>query len=107
PLRFLPTFLRDTMKTLEYFFGVRVFWPLPVGLPHMDFARRRPRPCFPSPPPCGWSTGFMAVPRTVGRMPSQRLRPAFPRFTRLYSSLPIAPIEAQHRSDTRRISVDG
>ena len=23
----------------------------------------------PSPPPCGWSVGFMAVPRTCGRMP--------------------------------------
>jgi hypothetical protein len=32
----------------------------------------------PSPPPCGWSTGFMAVPRTVGRMPFQRERPALP-----------------------------
>jgi hypothetical protein len=26
-----------------------------------------------------WSIGFMATPRTVGRMPSQRLRPALPR----------------------------
>src|SRR3546814_20064893 len=30
----------------------------------------------PSPPPCGWSTGFFATPRVSGRLPSQRLRPA-------------------------------
>jgi hypothetical protein len=29
-------------------------------------------------PPCGWSTGFLATPRTVGRRPSQRERPALP-----------------------------
>src|SRR6478672_6331099 len=33
---------------------------------------------LPSPPPCGWSTGFMTVPRTVGRFPFQRERPALP-----------------------------
>src|SRR5712691_7738448 len=27
---------------------------------------------------CGWSTGFMATPRVVGRIPRQRVRPAFP-----------------------------
>ena len=32
----------------------------------------------PSPPPCGWSTGFITEPRTVGRMPMWRLRPALP-----------------------------
>src|SRR5271163_4465046 len=26
---------------------------------------------LPSPPPCGWSTGFMATPRTVGLIPLQ------------------------------------
>ena len=29
-----------------------------------------PSPVRPSPPPCGWSTGFIATPRTVGRMPA-------------------------------------
>lgn len=24
---------------------------------------------LPSPPPCGWSQGFLATPRTVGRIP--------------------------------------
>ena len=39
----------------------------------------RPPEDLPSPPPCGWSTGFIATPRTTGRLPNQRLRPAFPR----------------------------
>jgi hypothetical protein len=26
----------------------------------------------------GWSTGFITTPRTDGRTPNQRLRPAFP-----------------------------
>lgn len=33
---------------------------------------------LPRPPPCGWSQAFMATPRTVGRMPSHRDRPALP-----------------------------
>src|SRR5437867_717255 len=37
-----------------------------------------PPEVFPSPPPWGWSIGFMATPRTVGLLPSQRERPAFP-----------------------------
>src|SRR3989344_8822233 len=76
---FFPVFLRETMNTLEDFFGVRVLRP-PVTLPHIVFGRLVPRPCLPSPPPYGWSTGFIAVPRTVGRIPFQRLRPAFPKF---------------------------
>src|SRR3989338_2075960 len=58
-------------------------------------ARLRPRPERPSPPPCGWSTGFIAVPRTVGRIPSQRLRPALPKLTKRFSLLETSPIEAQ------------
>ena len=38
----------------------------------------RPPEVRPSPPPIGWSTGFIATPRTCGRRPSQRLRPALP-----------------------------
>src|SRR5689334_15288342 len=68
-------FRRETMKRHDGFFFERVFLPL-VGLPH-GVTGWRPF-AFPSPPPCGWSIGFIAVPRVVGRMPSQRLRPAFP-----------------------------
>src|ERR671922_1215488 len=67
------------------------------------------RPPFdlPSPPPCGWSTGFIAEPRTAGRFPSQRLRPAFPPATFSWSTLPTWPIVALHASGTRRISPEG
>lgn len=61
------------IRSLGRFF--RVFAPK-VGNPQgvcgwLPFTR-------PSPPPCGWSTGFIATPRTVGRFPCQRVRPAFP-----------------------------
>src|SRR3989344_3544744 len=101
----LPTLRRVTMNTFEYFFGRRDFCPLPVGLPHMETAR--PRPWRPSPPPCGWSTGFIAVPRTVGRTPIQRVRPAFPTFTKRCSSFETSPTDAQAVAMTRRTSVDG
>src|SRR5206468_187730 len=67
----------------------------------------RPPFDFPSPPPCGWSTGFMADPRTVGRLPLQRLRPALPPVTFSWSTLPTWPTVARHASGTRRISPEG
>src|SRR5436305_1075612 len=51
-----------------------------------------PEEVRPSPPPCGWSIGFIATPRTVGRMPRQRLRPALPIDSRLCSALPTSPM---------------
>src|SRR3712207_7086602 len=51
-----------------------------VGLPH-GVTGERPGVLLPSPPPCGWSTGFMTVPRTVGLTPRCRLRPALPSRT--------------------------
>src|SRR5262245_24382875 len=62
---------------------------------------------LPSPPPCGWSTGFMAVPRTVGRLPSQRLRPALPLCWFEWSAFPTCPTVARQVSRTRRISPEG
>ena len=47
-----------------------------------------PIPVLPSPPPCGWSLGFITEPRTVGRIPMLRLRPALPMFTRSCSMFP-------------------
>ena len=41
-----------------------------------------PPDALPSPPPIGWSTGFMATPRTRGLLPIQRNLPAFPDFSR-------------------------
>src|ERR671935_2627542 len=39
-----------------------------VGTPH-GVTGWRPPFDLPSPPPCGWSTGFIAEPRTAGRLP--------------------------------------
>src|SRR5512136_234648 len=43
----------------------------PSGSPHGEQPGRPPED-FPSPPPSGWSTGFMTTPRTRGRLPIQR-----------------------------------
>src|SRR5262245_30218137 len=42
----------------------------PSGLPHGDTGWRPPE-VLPSPPPSGWSNGFMATPRVWGRLPFQ------------------------------------
>src|SRR5450759_2959575 len=100
-------FLRRRMnRLLEAFFLLRVRCPL-VGTPH-GVTGWRPADLFlPSPPPCGWSTGFMAVPRTVGRLPSQRLRPALPIEMPSCSALPPKPLVALPVSGTMRISEEG
>ena len=53
-----------------------------------------PGPWRALPPPCGWSTAFMLTPHTRGFLPSQRLAPALPSFTLLWSTLPTRPTEA-------------
>src|ERR1700676_453097 len=83
----------------------RVFLPL-VGLPH-GLTGWRPPELLPSPPPSGWSTGFIATPRTEGRCPFHRLRPALPSLTLPCSELPTSPTVARHDASTRRISPDG
>ncbi len=62
----------------------------PSGLP-LGLVGWRPPEVRPSPPPCGWSTGFMTTPRTVGRLPFQRFRPALPMLMMSCSELPTAP----------------
>src|SRR5436190_22984232 len=79
-----------------------VFLPL-VGLPQ-GVTGWRPPEVRPSPPPCGWSTGFMATPRTCGRLPFQIERPALPSLMLPWSGLDTAPIVAMHRPETRRCS---
>ena len=66
----------------------------PSGLPHGDTGWRPPE-LLPSPPPSGWSTGFMATPRTCGRLPFQRLRPALPIEISAASALPTEPTVAR------------
>src|SRR5215471_11243724 len=78
----------------------------PYGLPH-GLTGWRPPELLPSPPPSGWSMGFMATPRTDGRLPFQRLRPALPSLMLPCSALPTSPTVARHSTLTRRISPDG
>src|SRR6185437_14633348 len=77
-----------------------------VGTPH-GVTGCRPPFDLPSPPPCGWSTGFIAEPRTAGRLPSQRLLPALPPETLPWSTLPTWPTVARQVSSTLRISPEG
>src|SRR5579884_2568285 len=66
---------RETMN-LSVRLLLRVLKPR-VGWPH-GVTGCRPPEVLPSPPPCGWSTGFMVTPRLCGRFPSQRVLPALP-----------------------------
>src|SRR5687768_15871087 len=91
------------MNLFVPFFFLRVLTP--SGLPHGETGGRPPE-LFPSPPPSGWSTGFMATPRTLGRLPSQRLFPALPTLRSSCSELPTSPTVARQRACTRRISVE-
>src|SRR5712691_1429795 len=83
--------------------GLRV---RPSFLPH-GLTGWRPPLDLPSPPPRGWSTGFMATPRTEGRFPSQRLRPAFPHDTSSCSGFPTTPTVARQWASTILISPEG
>src|SRR5262249_58618419 len=65
---------RTIMTWVRLFF--RVLNPL-ACTPHGETGGW-PAAVRPSPPPCGWSIGFIATPRTVGRTPRQRTRPALP-----------------------------
>src|SRR5262245_51598670 len=107
--RYLPTCgprLRPrTMNRSECFLGRRVLPPL-LSWPHFETGWRPPAR-RPSPPPMGWETGFIAEPRTSGRRPMWRLRPALPRTTRLASRLPTWPTVARQSRWMRRISVEG
>src|SRR3989344_1774235 len=90
----------------DFFFLFLVFLP-PVILPWAVLGLLVPRPCLPSPPPYGWSTGFIAVPLTLGLIPNHLLLPALPTLTSLFSSLETSPTEAQQVSRTFLTSEDG
>jgi hypothetical protein len=49
----------------------------------------------------------MPTPRTVGRLPFQRMRPALPQLMFDCSALPTSPIVARQRTSTLRISPEG
>jgi len=84
--------------------GLRVRLPL-VSHPQTDRGCLFPLD-FPRPTPCGWSTGFIAIPLTRGRKPSHRLRPAFARFRYLWWGFDTLPTVAGHTERTLRISPD-
>ena len=63
----LPSLLL-TIILLEDLFFFLVFSPR-AGLPQGVIGPERPIGARPSPPPCGWSLGFITEPRTVGRIP--------------------------------------
>src|SRR3977135_744115 len=88
-------YLRLLTMNCEVRLLLRVLAPL-VGLPH-GVTGWRPPDVLPSPPPCGWSTGFMETPRLCGRLPSQRLRPALPIDTFMLSGFETAPTVARPR----------
>ena len=82
------------MSLVEAFLLRLVLTPS-ARLPHGVRGASRPTGDLPSPPPCGWSFGFMTEPRTVGRVPNQRVLPALPLLTRMKSSFPTTPIVAR------------
>src|SRR5688500_4997064 len=49
-----------------------------AGLPHGVIGLLRPTGDLPSPPPWGWSRGFITTPLFAGRLPSHRTLPALP-----------------------------
>src|SRR5262245_15398668 len=95
---------RLEMMNLVVDLFLRVFLPL-VGKPH-GVTGCRPPEVRPSPPPCGWSIGFIATPRLCGMRPIQRLRPALPIETFMLSGFDTAPIVAMQRPCTRRCSAE-
>ena len=103
PPLYLRRFLRRTI-IVEVLLFRRVLWPL-VGTPQ-GVTGCRPPEDRPSPPPCGWSTGFIATPRTVGLRPRQRAAPALPSDRRECSGLPTSPTVARHSTGTLRNSPD-
>ncbi|KAM0048272.1 hypothetical protein Hdeb2414_s0008g00272591 [Helianthus debilis subsp. tardiflorus] len=73
--------------------GLWVFF-LPIG-------------ALPSPPPCGWSTGFITTPFTTGRLPSQRLDLALPKFFWFTPTFPTCPTLAEQFLDIKQASLEG
>src|SRR5438874_10506655 len=90
------------------FDGLRFFRVLPpLARTPVGLHGCRPPAVRPSPPPIGWLTGFIDVPRLCGLRPSQRLRPALPRLIFMWSELLNAPIVARHSALMRRTSPEG
>src|SRR5439155_3692452 len=96
----LPRLRPRTIRRCDGLCLLRVLTP--SLLPHLSTTFRPPRVR----PPCGCSTGFITSPRTLGRLPSQRLLPAFPAERSSCSALPTVPTVARHFPWTMRVSVE-
>ena len=66
-----------------------------------------PTGALPSPPPCGWSTGFITDPLTDGLIPKCLVFPALPNLTFSWSAFPTTPIVALHLANINLISPEG
>src|SRR4249919_769024 len=95
---------RLEMMNLVVDLFLRVFLPL-VGKPH-GVTGWRPPEVRPSPPPCGWSIGFIVTPRLCGMRPFQRWRPALPIEMFILSGFDTAPMVAMQRPCTKRCSAE-
>src|SRR5262249_34199000 len=95
---------RLAMMNLVVYLLRRAFLPL-VRKPH-GVTGCRPPDVRPSPPPCGWSIGFIDTPRLCGMRPIQRLRPALPIETFMLSGFDTAPMVAMQRPCTSRCSAE-
>jgi hypothetical protein len=62
---------------------------------------------LPSPPPWGWSTGFIATPRTTGLRPSHLLWPAFLSLRSPWVGLETVPTVALHRESINFLTPEG
>src|SRR5262245_60348461 len=90
------------------FDGFRFFLVLPpLASTPVGLHGCRPPAVRPSPPPIGWLTGFIDVPRLCGLRPMCLLRPALPRLTFMCSALLSVPMVARQSLDTRRTSPEG
>src|SRR5262245_18356115 len=95
---------RLAMKNLVVDLFLRVFLPM-LEKPH-GVTGCRPPEVRPSPPPCGWSIGFIDTPPLCGIRPIQRLRSALPLDTFILSGFDTAPMVAMQRPCTKRCSAE-
>ena len=74
-----------------------------VGFPQ-GVTEVRPPEVLPSPPPWGWSTGFIATPRTLGLLLSHLDLPALPKVVNENNSLETIPIVAKQLTESNLCS---
>src|SRR3712207_9035544 len=83
---------RTIMSSVRLLLRVRAWAGLPQGVLGWP-----PIGALPSPPPCGWSRGFITEPRTVGRRPLWRFGPPLPPTEFLCSAVAPPPGRAPPR----------